>query len=136
MGHHFLLQGILLDQGLNLHLQQRQTDSFTTEPPGKPSGKWPVNKFPKLSSWSGESVRNKWAQLADCKWLIQTNFPDIFHWNWNILNHLRNIPQYVVYLGKKRSKSVGTFYWNFLVISDAKWLLPFEKFAKYIAYVT
>ena len=37
IGCHFLLQGILLSQGLNLHLLcLLQVDSCTTEPPGKP----------------------------------------------------------------------------------------------------
>ena len=38
MGCHFLLQGIFLTQGLNLHRLHRQADTFTTEPPGKPHG--------------------------------------------------------------------------------------------------
>ena len=35
---HFLLEGIFLDEGLNLCLLQWQADFFTTEPPGKPVG--------------------------------------------------------------------------------------------------
>ena len=33
---YFLLQGIFLTQGSNLHLLHWQVDSLTTEPPGKP----------------------------------------------------------------------------------------------------
>ena len=41
MGCHFLLQEIFSTQGSNPHLLHRQTDSYTTEPPGKPiSYKW------------------------------------------------------------------------------------------------
>ena len=36
VGCHFLLQGIFLTRGLNLHLLHWQADSFTTAPPGKP----------------------------------------------------------------------------------------------------
>ena len=36
VGCHFLLQGIFLIQGLNLHLLHWQVDCFTTVPPGKP----------------------------------------------------------------------------------------------------
>ena len=35
-GCHFLLLGIFLTQGSNLHLLHWQVDSLTTEPPGKP----------------------------------------------------------------------------------------------------
>ena len=60
-----------------------------------------------LNSCNEVFVRNKWVwQLVDYKWLVQTNFPDIFNWNWNILNHLRNIPQYTVYLGEKKKKKI------------------------------
>ena len=40
VGCHFLLQGFFPTQGLNLYLLwflHRQVDSFTTEPPGKPT---------------------------------------------------------------------------------------------------
>ena len=36
VGCHFLLQGIFLTQGLNLHLLHWQADSLTTEIPWKP----------------------------------------------------------------------------------------------------
>ena len=36
VGCHFLLQGIFLTQGLNLHLLSSQAIIFTTAPPGKP----------------------------------------------------------------------------------------------------
>ena len=36
VGCHFLLQGIFLTQGSNLHLLPWQVDFFTAEPPGKP----------------------------------------------------------------------------------------------------
>ena len=37
VGCYFLLQGIFLTQGSNPRLLPLQADSFTTEPPGKPS---------------------------------------------------------------------------------------------------
>ena len=36
MGSHFLLQGIFLTQGLNLHLLHWEADSLLSEPQGKP----------------------------------------------------------------------------------------------------
>ena len=39
VGHRFFLQGIFSTQGSKLHLLHWQTDSFTTEPPGKPVAK-------------------------------------------------------------------------------------------------
>ena len=43
VGCHFLLQGIFLTQGLNLHLLHWQEDSLPTELQGKPSSRigWP-----------------------------------------------------------------------------------------------
>ena len=38
---HFLLQGIFLTQGLNLHLLHLQADSLTLAPPGKPNTRSP-----------------------------------------------------------------------------------------------
>ena len=48
VGCHFLLQGIFLTQGSNLHLLHWQVGSLSTEPPGKPPSHLTVREFPYL----------------------------------------------------------------------------------------
>ena len=62
IGGHFLLQGIFLTQGLNLHLLllDWQADSFTTKAPGKPQvrSSHASNESPLMAShWSWNKTR-------------------------------------------------------------------------------